>query len=137
MGGKIDNPTYKDVCYSETGHVEVVQVTYDPYVVSYEQLLVTFFESHDPTQVNRQGPDVGTQYRTAIFYHDDEQKAASVLAVKRINDAKVLKNPVATEVVEVAKYYPAEDYHQQYLEKNGISGHCGFPTSYQTNGSGE
>lgn len=121
MGGTLENPTYKDVCTDRTGHAEVVQVEYDPDQVSYEDLLRTFWEIHDPTTMNRQGPDVGSQYRSAIFYHTPEQQAAAVAAKEKLESSGTYKRPIVTEIVPASEYYPAEDYHQQYLEKRGLS----------------
>ncbi len=118
-GGQMLNPTYKDVCTSATGHAEVVRVTYDPAKVCYEQLLEAFWKCHDPTQVNRQGPDVGTQYRSAIFVHTPEQAAAAKTSKARLQAGGKLKGDVATEIVPAAAFYRAEEYHQRYLEKRG------------------
>jgi len=118
-GGHKDNPTYKDVCTDETGHAEVVQVTFDPEKVSYEQLLDTFFQLHDPTQVNRQGPDFGTQYRTAIFFHTPEQEAKAQKAKKALEAGGRFRRPVATVITPAGTFWPAEEYHQRYLEKRG------------------
>lgn len=128
MGGKLKNPTYKDVCYDDTKHTEVCQVLYDPNVVTYDELLQVFFESHDPTQINRQGPDVGDQYRTAIYYHNDSQKYAAQMAINKLETAQVFNSPIATEVTLASDFYEAEEYHQQYFEKKGITGHCGYGT---------
>jgi peptide-methionine (S)-S-oxide reductase len=118
MGGKTKNPTYEQVCTDKTGHAEVVQITYDPSVVSYEKLLDVFWDIHDPTQKNRQGPDVGTQYRSVIFYHSEEQKKiAEDLKQKQTNR---YKKEIVTEIIPAKEFYPAEDYHQKYLEKNRI-----------------
>ncbi len=119
-GGHTENPTYKDVCTDQTGHAEVVQVEYDPSKVTYTQLLDIFWKSHDPTQVNRQGPDYGTQYRTVIFYHDDEQKAEAEAAKQKLDASGKLSRPVATQIVPAGPFYRAEDYHQRYLEKRGL-----------------
>ncbi len=120
MGGATQNPTYKDVCTGTTDHAEVVQVEYDPSLISYEQLLEIFWKAHDPTQMNRQGPDHGSQYRTAIFFHTPEQEA-----VARASKANLpsLSKPVATEITAAGTFWKAEDYHQQYLEKRGLA-HC-------------
>lgn len=126
MGGIVENPTYKEVCFTETGHAEVCQVKYDPLKVTYTKLLETFFSSHDPTQLNRQGPDIGTQYRSVIFYHNDKQKTKARDAIDQIEKAKLFKSKLVTEVVEATKLFKAEDYHQQYYEKQGITGHCGY-----------
>lgn len=121
MGGHVDNPTYTDVCTGKTGHVEVCQVSFDPHVVSYEQLLDVFFDCHDPTQLNRQGPDVGTQYRSVVFAHDDQQHRAAEAAVRRRDQSGAYHDPVVTSVEPAATFWPAEDYHQQYLVKRGLA----------------
>ena len=131
MGGKTENPTYKDICRGDTGHAEVVQILFDPEKISYDKLLSYFWKVHDPTTLNRQGNDVGTQYRSAIFYHSDEQKAKAEAQIKKVNESKVFKDPVVTEVSKVEKFYPAEDYHQNYYEKNkdnpnGNIGYCRY-----------
>ncbi len=120
-GGNTASPTYKEVCTDTTGHAEVVQVEYDPDRVSYETLLDTFWSNHDPTQLNRQGPDVGTQYRSAIFYHDDEQKAAAAASKEKLESSGRSGRPIVTEIIEAQEFYLAEDYHQQYLEKRGLA----------------
>ena len=126
MGGHTENPSYKDVCYTETNHAEVCEITYDPNVISYTDLLSVFFSLHDPTTLNRQGPDVGSQYRSAIFYYDDDQKARALDALKQIEDAKYYSKPVVTEVTPAQTFYKAEDYHQDYYKNKGITPHCGF-----------
>lgn len=118
-GGTTENPTYQDVCTDETGHAEVVQVSFDPTVVSYERLLDVFFELHDPTTLNRQGPDWGSQYRSAVFYHDQAQKDAAESKIRALNEAGAFKKPIVTQVVPAATFYRAEEYHQRYLEKRG------------------
>jgi peptide-methionine (S)-S-oxide reductase len=123
--GQTENPTYKDVCTDETGHAEVVQVTFDPAKVSYAQLLDAFWAMHDPTQVNRQGPDFGTQYRTAIFTHSAEQEAIAKKARAAVESSGKFKRPIATEIAPAGTFYKAEDYHQKYLEKRGASS-CHF-----------
>jgi peptide-methionine (S)-S-oxide reductase len=120
-GGTLDKPTYRDVCGNRTGHAEVVEVDYDPERVSYEQLLQVFWENHNPTTLNRQGPDIGTQYRSAIFYHDAEQQAVATASKERLTQAGTFKKPIVTEIVPAQTFYLAEDYHQQYLEKRGLS----------------
>jgi len=120
-GGTLDNPTYGDVCTGRTGHAEVVEVEYDPARVSYEKLLDVFWENHDPTQLNRQGPDTGTQYRSAIFYHSDEQGAAAEESKRRLEESGRLRRRVVTEIAPASTFYPAEDYHQQYLAKRGLA----------------
>ena len=124
-GGDMPNPTYKDVCTDETGHAEVVQVTFDPAKVSYEQLLDIFWQAHDPTQVNRQGPDFGTQYRTAIFFHSPEQEAAAKKSRAALDASGKFKRPIATEITQASTFYPAEEYHQKYLQKRGVAS-CHF-----------
>ncbi len=118
-GGHTENPTYKEVCSDTTGHAESVEVTFNPAKVSYERLLEAFWKMHDPTQVNRQGPDVGSQYRSAIFYHSPEQQAAAEASKAALNQDAKFKKPVATEIVPVAPFYRAEEYHQRYFEKTG------------------
>ena len=116
--------TYEEVCSGTTGHAEVVKVFYDPSVVSYTELLQVFFSIHDPTTLNRQGADVGTQYRSAIFYHDAEQKAAAEKMIAALTEAKVYKDPIVTEVSEISSYFTAEKYHQDYYERNKTQGYC-------------
>jgi peptide-methionine (S)-S-oxide reductase len=125
-GGRTPNPTYREVCTGRTGHAEAVRVDYDPKVISYEELLETFWAVHDPTQRNRQGPDVGTQYRSAIFFHDEEQEAAARASLTRLEAAGRLRRPVATEIEPASEFYRAEEYHQRYLEKQGVA-HCAIP----------
>jgi len=120
-GGQLENPSYKDVCTDETGHAEVVQVTFDPAKIGYRQLLEVFWQIHDPTQLNRQGPDSGTQYRTAIFFHSPEQEAAAKESKAALEASKKLRRPIATEITPAGKFYLAEDYHQRYLEKRGAT----------------
>ena len=122
-GGHTENPTYKDVCTDRTGHAEVVEVEYDPSKVSYEQLLNVFWNEHDPTQVNRQGPDFGTQYRTVIFYHTPEQERIARASKEALQKSGKFSRPIATEIVPAQTFYRAEDYHQQYLAKRGMR-HC-------------
>ena len=124
LGGTLDNPTYEDVCTDRTGHAEVVQVTYDPSVVSYDQLLDAFWKMHDPTQLNRQGPDYGTQYRSAIFFHTPEQEAIAKRSKELLDASGRYKRPLVTEITAASKFYPAEDYHQRYFEKRGIAPTC-------------
>lgn len=120
-GGHMPNPTYKDVCTDETGHAEVVQVTFDPAKVSYEQILHLFWQAHDPTQVNRQGPDFGAQYRSAIFFHSPDQEAIAKKSRAALDASKKLKRPIATEITAAATFYRAEEYHQKYLQKRGAA----------------
>lgn len=122
-GGKTKNPDYELVCTGTTGHAEAVEVTFDPSKVSYEDLLEFFFTHHDPTTLNRQGNDIGTQYRSAIFYHSPEQRASAEKFKKALADSKVFQNSVVTEIVPAGEFYPAEDYHQKYLQKNPY-GYC-------------
>ena len=118
-GGLVDNPTYEQVCYDKTGHAEVVEVTYDDEKIPYEQLLATFWAEHDPTQLNRQGPDVGEQYRSVIFMHDAEQRAAAEASRERVQAR--LSRPVVTQIEDAPLFWEAEDYHQHYLEKRGLA----------------
>ena len=120
LGGTMKNPTYHDVCTDMTGHAEVVEVEFDPSKVSYEDLLNVFWTCHDPTQLNRQGPDVGTQYRSAIFFHSPEQEKAARASKEKLQASGRYKRPIATEISPVSEFWMAEDYHQQYLEKRGI-----------------
>jgi peptide-methionine (S)-S-oxide reductase len=124
-GGKTTNPAYQDVCTDETGHAEVVQVTFDPAKVSFEQLLDVFWKVHDPTQVNRQGPDSGTQYRTAIFFHSPEQEAIAKKSKAALEASGKFKKPIATEITPAGTFYRAEEYHQKYLQKRGVES-CHF-----------
>lgn len=118
-GGTAANPTYEQVCTGRTGHAEVVEVTFDPQRVSYEELLEVFWENHDPTTLNRQGPDIGTQYRSAIFFHDAEQEAAARASLEKAQAR--FRRPIVTQMEPASDFYVAEDYHQQYLEKRGLS----------------
>jgi len=117
MGGTLENPTYEDVCTDKTGHAEVVQITFDPTVVSYEELLNVFWSIHDPTQLNKQGPDIGTQYRSIIFYYDQNQKKIAEESKKKQEQSGKYKKPIVTEITESKEFYKAEEYHQRYLEK--------------------
>jgi len=123
-GGKTINPSYSEVCSGITGHAEAVQLTFDPKRISFEQILRIFFGIHDPTTLNRQGADVGTQYRSAIFYHNEKQKAVAERIIKELNDAKVWSIPIVTEVAPFHEFYVAEDYHQKYFEKNPEQAYC-------------
>jgi peptide-methionine (S)-S-oxide reductase len=120
-GGKLDNPTYKDVCTNETGHAEVVQVTFDPAEISYDQLLDVFWNIHNPTTLNRQGPDWGTQYRSVIFVHSPEQEAAARASKEKLEKSGRFNRPIVTQIVPAPVFYRAEEYHQRYLEKRGVS----------------
>lgn len=124
-GGKTVNPSYEDVCSGRTGHAEAVEVEFDPEKVSYEDLLKIFWTSHDPTTPNRQGPDVGTQYRSAIFFHDAAQEAAARASKEQLEKSGRLKRPIVTEIVAAGPFYRAEEYHQKYFEKHGLHG-CGI-----------
>lgn len=121
IGGKTENPTYKEVCTDRTGHAEAVEVDFDPAKVGYRDLLKVFWENHDPTQLNRQGPDWGTQYRSAIFYHSPEQKAEAEASKEQLEKSRRFSKPIVTQIVPAAVFYEAEDYHQQYLEKRGLA----------------
>ncbi|MGD1210646.1 MAG: peptide-methionine (S)-S-oxide reductase MsrA [Candidatus Acidiferrales bacterium] len=125
-GGHTKNPTYKEVCTDTTGHAEAVEVEFDPAQVSYRELLSVFFQSHDPTQLNRQGPDYGKQYRSAIFYQDAEQEAAARESKEALDKAGIFKGPIVTQIAPASEFYRAEDYHQQYFEKQGIRS-CHLP----------
>jgi peptide-methionine (S)-S-oxide reductase len=117
-GGTIENPTYKQVCTGETGHAECLQIVFDPKKISFDELLEVFWKTHDPTTLNRQGSDVGTQYRSAVFYHNEEQKQKTENYKAELNKSGAFDNPIVTEITPFAKFYPAEDYHQQYFENN-------------------
>jgi peptide-methionine (S)-S-oxide reductase len=118
MGGTVENPSYKEVCTGETGHAECVQVVYEPSKISYDELLKVFFEVHDPTSLNRQGADVGTQYRSAIFYHSPEQKATAEYYKKELDKSGAYNKPIVTEITPASEFYVAEDYHQEYYQNN-------------------
>jgi peptide-methionine (S)-S-oxide reductase len=125
-GGTTKDPSYKDVCTGKSGHAEAVEVEFDPTKVSYRELLAVLFQSHDPTQLNRQGPDYGTQYRSAIFFHDAEQEAQAREAVAALDKAAVFKHPIVTQIVPASEFFRAEEYHQKYFEKQGIRA-CHLP----------
>lgn len=125
-GGTAPNPTYKQVCTGDTGHAEAVEVEFDPAQVSYRELLAAFFQAHDPTQLNRQGPDFGTQYRSAIFYRDPEQQAEALSAKAALEKAGIFSRPIVTQIVPAGDFYRAEEYHQKYFEKQGIRA-CHMP----------
>jgi len=124
IGGEVPDPTYKDVCTGLTGHAEAVEIEYDPAVVSYPKLLEVFFATHDPTTRNRQGADVGTQYRSGVFYHDDEQKRIAEEVIGRLNGMRAFPRPIVTEVTKATTFYPAEAYHQDYFANNPGQGYC-------------
>lgn len=119
-GGTFKNPTYKDVCSGATGHAEAVQVEYDPSKVSYDELLAVFWECHDPTTLNRQGPDIGTQYRSAVFFHTPDQETAAMASKERLQQSGRHPRPIVTQITPASEFYRAEDYHQQYFEKRGL-----------------
>jgi len=123
-GGHVPNPSYKHVCTGETGHAEVIQITFDPQIVSYRDLLRVFFTIHDPTTLNRQGGDVGTQYRSAIFTHSDEQEQAAEDVIGELNEAGIWDEPIVTEVSPFEVFYPAEEYHQEYFARNPYQAYC-------------
>jgi len=123
-GGHVPNPSYQHVCTGQTGHAEVVQITFDPAVISFRELLEVFFTIHDPTSLNRQGADVGTQYRSAIFYHSAQQKATAESVIAELNAAGLWPDPIVTEVTPFEAFYPAEDYHQNYFANNPYQGYC-------------
>lgn len=125
-GGKQPNPTYKEVCTGTTGHAEVIQVVYDPAIISTDEILSAFWQSHDPTQLNRQGNDVGTQYRSVIFYHNEAQRQLAEHYVRKLNDEKVYDKPVVTEIAPLTAFYEAEGYHQNYYNDNPSQGYCMF-----------
>lgn len=121
IGGNLANPTYEEVCTDKTGHAEAVQVDYDPDVISYEELLDLFWSNHDPTSLNRQGPDVGYQYRSAIFVHDDEQKKIAEKSKEKLEHSGIFQKPIVTEITPAPEFYKAEEYHQKYFQKHGLS----------------
>jgi peptide-methionine (S)-S-oxide reductase len=125
-GGKVKNPTYKEVCSGLTGHAEVIQVTYDPSKVSYDELLEIFWKTHDPTTLNRQGADEGTQYRSVVFYHNEEQKKLAEHYKKKLEEEKVFDDPIITEISPLTAFYKAEDYHQNYYNLNSTAPYCSF-----------
>jgi peptide-methionine (S)-S-oxide reductase len=125
-GGEVENPTYEEVCLGTTGHAEVVQIAYDPEVISFKELLEVFWKAHDPTTRNRQGNDVGPQYRSAVFYHDEEQKQLAEEYKRRLDESGAFRAPIVTEITKFTKFYPAEDYHQDYFRLNPRQGYCAF-----------
>ncbi len=125
-GGQTANPTYKEICGGLTGHAEVAEITFDPSVVSFEEVLEVFFQTHDPTTLNRQGNDIGTQYRSAIFYHSEKQKETALRIIKELNASGAWDKPIVTEVSAASVFYPAEDYHQNYFNLNGDQPYCQY-----------
>lgn len=125
-GGKVKNPTYKEVCSGLTGHAEVIQITYDPKKISFDELLEVFWKTHDPTTLNRQGADEGTQYRSAVFYHNEEQKQLAIEYRKKLDASGAFDNPIVTEITASTEFYPAEDYHQNYFNLNGNAPYCSY-----------
>lgn len=123
-GGSVKNPSYKEVCTGSTGHAEVCQILYNPEIITYQELLEVFWQVHDPTTLNRQGGDVGTQYRSAIFYHNEEQRKVAEEFKATLNQEKVYPDPIVTEITAFTNFYPAEDYHQDYFELNGENPYC-------------
>jgi peptide-methionine (S)-S-oxide reductase len=120
IGGQLPNPTYEEVCTDKTGHAEAVQVEYDPDEISFEELLDVFWKNHNPTTLNRQGPDVGIQYRSAIFYHDEKQKETAENSKQTLNSSGIFDNPITTQIVPAPIFYAAEEYHQKYFKKHGL-----------------
>jgi peptide-methionine (S)-S-oxide reductase len=125
-GGTVPNPSYEAVCSEKTGHAEASQITYDPRVISYDELLEIFWKTHDPTTLNQQGNDMGTQYRSVVFYHNEEQKMKAVHYKNELNKSGAWDNPIITEITAFSKFYKAEDYHQHYFERNPYQGYCSF-----------
>ncbi|SMD37357.1 peptide-methionine (S)-S-oxide reductase [Reichenbachiella faecimaris] len=126
MGGEVKNPTYKEVCSGTTGHAEVLQITYDPSVITFDELLEVFWKTHDPTTLNRQGNDVGTQYRSAVFYHNADQKMLASEYKGKLDASGAWSDPIVTEITAADTFYPAEDYHQEYFNLNGSQPYCNF-----------
>jgi len=124
--GRIANPTYREVCSGLTGHAEVIQITYDPAKISFEELLEVFWKTHDPTTLNRQGGDTGTQYRSGVYYHNEEQHRLAAEYKQKLNEAHAFENPIVTEIEPLKSFYPAEDYHQNYYKQNGREPYCQF-----------
>lgn len=125
-GGKVDNPTYREICSGLTGHAEAVQITFNPKVISFTELLEVFWATHDPTTLNRQGNDVGTQYRSAVFYHNEEQKTLAEKYKKRLDESGAYPNPIVTEITKSSTFYVAEDYHQDYFKEHGEAPYCQY-----------
>ena len=125
-GGQTENPTYEEICTGTTGHAEVCQIQYDPSIIPFESLLSVFWQTHDPTTLNRQGNDVGTQYRSAVFFHDEEQEKLAKEYKKKLEKSGAWKNPIVTEIVPLGKFYRAENYHQDYYDRNPNQGYCAY-----------
>jgi len=125
-GGEVENPTYEQVCTGRTGHAEVIQVTFNPNIISYTELLEVYWQTHDPTTLNRQGADVGTQYRSVIFYHNDKQKELALLYKQKLDKEEIYDNPIVTEITEFDTFYKAENYHQEYYNNNKAQPYCSF-----------
>ena len=125
-GGKVKNPSYREVCTGQTGHAEVTQITFDPSKVTFEELLEVFWNTHDPTTLNKQGADEGTQYRSVVFYHNEGQKTTAEAYKKQLDASRVYQNPIVTEITAASTFYPAEDYHQNYYELNPSAGYCQY-----------
>lgn len=123
-GGNVPNPTYEQVCTDTTGHAEVARITYDPDVISFRELLEVFFSTHDPTTLNRQGGDVGRQYRSVIFHHSEAQKEAAEAVLRELTEERIFKNPIVTQIVPLEAFYPAEDYHREYFRRNPRQPYC-------------
>jgi len=126
MGGQTKNPTYQEICTGQTGHAEVIQVTYDPKIISFAELLEVFWKTHDPTTLNRQGNDVGTQYRSVVFFHDSEQQKSAQEYKNKLDKAGAFSKPIVTEITSASTFYPAEDYHQNYFNLNGKQPYCSY-----------
>jgi peptide-methionine (S)-S-oxide reductase len=126
MGGHVERPSYQDVCTGDTGHAEVIQVVFDPSLIRYRDILDVFFSTHDPTTLNRQGNDAGTQYRSAIFWHDEEQKSAAASLIEELTRNGKHRDPIVTELVEASTFWPAEDYHQNYLRDHPLQPYCAY-----------
>ncbi len=125
-GGFVKNPAYREVCNGTTGHAEVAQITFDPAVITFDEILEVFWQTHDPTTLNRQGNDVGTQYRSAVFYHSDSQKDKAEFYKEELNKSGAFRDPIVTEIVPLSNYYPAEDYHQNYYNDNSSQPYCAY-----------
>jgi peptide-methionine (S)-S-oxide reductase len=126
MGGHLDRPSYQDVCGGDTGHAEVIQLAFDPAVIRYRDILEVFFSTHDPTTLNRQGDDVGTQYRSAIFWHDEEQRSSAAALIEELDQGGKYREPIVTELVRASSFWPAEDYHQNYLRHHPNEPYCAY-----------